>query len=94
MQDWAEKTSVTAGTRRDFRAGMVETPILIRLWRDHGVTCHYAHDGARARLRVSYQSTVILEEDAPNWLAACERAMALHEVAPLLAIRPVASQIN
>jgi|SoiMetStandDraft_5_1073268.scaffolds.fasta_scaffold327597_1 hypothetical protein len=80
--------------RRECVGGMVESPILIRLWRDHGVTCHYAHDGGRARLRVSYQSTVILEEDAPTWLAACERAMALHEIAPLLAIRPTKSQIN
>ena len=43
-------------------------------------TCHLSTEGY-PHLRISVDSEIIVEETVTTWLQACERAMALQEVA-------------
>ena len=54
--------------------------VAFRMWREGPFTCHLSTEG-HPHLRVSANRQIVLEETVTTWLQACERAMALHEVA-------------
>ena len=59
---------------------MENTAVRIRLWREGMFTCHLSTEGY-PHLRVSANKEVVVEEVVTTWLQACERALALQEVA-------------
>ena len=56
------------------------TTVAVRLWKEGVFTCHLSTVGY-PHLRISANRQVIVEEAVTTWLQACERAMALQEVA-------------
>jgi hypothetical protein len=50
------------------------------MWREGLFTCHLSTEG-HPHLRVSANRQIVLEEAVTTWLQACERAMALQEIA-------------
>ena len=54
--------------------------VAVRLWREGLFTCHLRTEGC-PHLRVSANREIVLEETVTTWLQACERALALQEVA-------------
>lgn len=54
--------------------------VAVRMWREGLFTCHLSTEG-HPHLRVSANRQVVLEETVTTWMQACERAMALQEVA-------------
>ena len=54
--------------------------VAVRLWREGLFTCHLRTEG-HPHLRISANREIVLEETVTTWLQACERAMALQEVA-------------
>lgn len=54
--------------------------VAVRLWREGVFTCHLSTEG-QPHLRISANREIVLEETVTTWLQACERAMALQEIA-------------
>lgn len=54
--------------------------VAVRMWREGLFTCHLSTEG-HPHLRVSANRQIVLEEAVTTWLQACERAMALQDVA-------------
>ena len=66
-------------------------PVAVRLWREGLFTCHLRTEGY-PHLRVSANREIVLEESVTTWLQACERAMALQDVAKRTLARLEAAQ--
>ena len=65
--------------------------VAVRLWREGLFTCHLSTEG-HPHLRISANREIVLEETVTTWLQACERAMALQEVAKRTLARMDATQ--
>jgi hypothetical protein len=65
--------------------------VAVRLWREGMFSCHLRTEG-RPHLRVSANREIVLEENVTTWLDACERAMALQDIARRTLVRMQTAQ--